>query len=93
MFIDEAGKAALKVDSVDILIAENGKDHHTFDYEMMERPVDANLVIRRGQPFNLGLKFNRNFDPATDAVSLIFTAAGTQHDSQPISWQFLHTTY
>ena len=25
MFIDEAGKAALKVDSVDILIAENGK--------------------------------------------------------------------
>lgn len=61
---------------VDILIAENGKDHHTFDYEMMERPVDANLVVRRGQPFNLVLKFNRNFDPATDAVSLIFTVAG-----------------
>jgi hypothetical protein len=93
MFIDEAGKAALKVDSVDILIAENGKDHHTFDYEMMERPVGANLVIRRGQPFNLGLKFNRNFDPATDAVFLIFTVAGTQHDAGAISWQFLHATY
>ncbi|XP_046450915.1 annulin-like [Daphnia pulex] len=79
--VDEAGKAALKVGLVDILIAENGKDHHTFDYEMMERPVDANLVVRRGQPFNLVLKFNRNFDPATDAVSLIFTVADAKMPS------------
>lgn len=68
----------MKVKLIDILIAENGKDHHTFDYEMMERPVDANLVVRRGQPFHLLLNLNRKFDPAKDAVSLIFTVAGTR---------------
>ena len=73
---DEGGKSALKVALVDILIAENGKEHNTYDYEMMERPTGANLVVRRGQPFHLLLKLNRNFDPATDAISLIFTVAG-----------------
>lgn len=74
--LDEAGKAALRLTSVDILAAENGKDHHTYDYEMMERPAGAELVVRRGQPFHLGLKLNRNFNPSTDAVSLIFTVVG-----------------
>lgn len=62
--------------SVDILISENGRAHNTYDYEMMERPVGANLVIRRGQPFNLLLKLNRNFDATTDAVSFILIVAG-----------------
>lgn len=77
---DEAGKAALKVASVDILVPENGKEHYTYDYEMMERPTGANLVVRRGQPFHLLLKFNRKFDAAVDAVSLIFTVAGKWAD-------------
>lgn len=57
-------------------MAENGRDHHTYEYELMERPVGANLVVRRGQPFNLLLKLNRNFNPTTDALSLIFNVAG-----------------
>ena len=72
---DDGGKT-LKVLSVDILVSENGKDHNTYDYELMERSTGANLVIRRGQPFHLLLKLNRNFDSASDAVSFIFIVAG-----------------
>ena len=66
----------MQLTSVDILATENGQDHHTYDYELMERPEDAQLVVRRGQPFNLQLGFNRDFDPETDAVSLVFTVVG-----------------
>ncbi len=66
----------LRVLSVDILAGENGADHNTYDYELMERPTGANLVLRRGQPFNLLLKLNRNFNSVTDAASFIFTVAG-----------------
>ena len=63
---------------MDILVNENGKAHKTYDYELMERPL-PNLVIRRGQPFQLLLKLNRNFNAETDAISFIFTVAGMHH--------------
>ena len=63
---------------MDILVNENGKAHKTYDYELMERPL-PNLVIRRGQPFHLLLKLNRNFNAETDAISFIFTVAGMHH--------------
>lgn len=77
MISDDGGKT-LNVTSVDILVGENGRAHHTYDYELMERPL-PNLVIRRGQPFNLLLKLNRNFNPDTDALSFIFTVSGMLH--------------
>lgn len=58
--------------------AENGRDHHTYEYELMERNVGANLVVRRGQPFQLSIKLNRNYNPTTDALSLIFNVAGIE---------------
>lgn len=73
---DEGGKAVLKLNAVDILVAENGKNHYTYDYELMERTSGAELVLRRGQPFYLKLKLNRNYNPETDGVSLIFNVAG-----------------
>ena len=71
---EEEGKT-LKVLAVDVLVAENGKSHWTYDYELMERS-DPNLVIRRGQVFHVLLSLNRNYQPATDAISLVFTVTG-----------------
>ena len=76
--ISDDGERPLNVTSVDILVGENGRAHHTYYYELMERPL-PNLVIRRGQPFNLLLKLNRNFNPDTDALSFIFTVSGMLH--------------
>lgn len=75
--LDDGG-VTLKVLSVDILSGENGRDHNTYDYELMERPTGANLVVRRGQSFCLLLKLNRNFNAVTDAASFIFTVAGNE---------------
>ncbi len=61
---------------MDVLIGENGRDHNTYDYELMERSTGANLILRRGSPFHLLLKLNRNYDANNDAVSFIFVVAG-----------------
>lgn len=74
-FID-ADEDTFKVQSVDILVSQNGKAHYTYDYELMERSENAELVVRRGQPFQLLLNCNRDYQPANDAVSLVFTVAG-----------------
>ncbi|KAE8736894.1 hypothetical protein FOCC_FOCC017650 [Frankliniella occidentalis] len=39
--------------SVDLCLAENGGVHNTARFELMERPRDARLVVRRGQAFAL----------------------------------------
>ncbi|XP_032833350.2 coagulation factor XIII A chain-like [Petromyzon marinus] len=54
----------LAVLSVDQLIAANRARHRTSDYE-----VD-NLVLRRGEPFDLQLKLNRPYDPIRDKIRL-----------------------
>ena len=72
----------LQVVSVDLLTGENGRSHRTFDYELMERPSGADLVVRRGQPFHLAITFNRRFQQEDDALCLVFTVAGI-HPSPP----------
>jgi len=69
------------VQSVDLLTGENGRSHRTYDYELMERPTGADLVIRRGQPFHLGITFNRRFQQDDDGLSLVFTVADTMRPS------------
>ncbi|XP_078475656.1 LOW QUALITY PROTEIN: coagulation factor XIII A chain-like [Lampetra planeri] len=54
----------LAVRSVDQRIAANRARHRTSDYE-----VD-NLVLRRGEPFDLQLKLNRPYDPREDKIRL-----------------------
>jgi transglutaminase 1 len=45
----------------------NKNDHNTIFYDQL------NLIVRRGQSFEMGLLFNREFDPSTDVVLLQFT--------------------
>ncbi|XP_065352069.1 annulin-like isoform X2 [Cloeon dipterum] len=69
-------KPSLQVLSVNPLLAENGKPHHTAEFDLMERVQAPRLVVRRGQPFVLQLALNRGLKPEQDAVSFIFTLQG-----------------
>ncbi|GFS07385.1 hemocyte protein-glutamine gamma-glutamyltransferase-like, partial [Elysia marginata] len=62
----------LTVKSCDFNIKENGKAHNTGSYEISSSWKDPQLVVRRGQPFNIDLKFNREYDPAQDDLKLVF---------------------
>jgi len=71
----------LQVRSVDLLTVENGRSHRTFDYELMERPGGTNLVVRRGQPFQLMLNLNRRFNPQNDGLSFVFLVPDSKRPS------------
>ncbi|XP_046739313.1 hemocyte protein-glutamine gamma-glutamyltransferase-like [Diprion similis] len=62
----------LVVDSVFLYEKENAVTHHTGNYELvhLEPPTP---VLRRGQPFNLAVRFNRPYVDSTDIVRLLFS--------------------
>ncbi|KAJ8317787.1 hypothetical protein KUTeg_004661 [Tegillarca granosa] len=59
----------LNVKSIDLMVAENSFDHHTYKYDAVR---NDNLVIRRGQSFDISLRFNRDFNEDTDSLRFIF---------------------
>ena len=65
--------------SVDRCIEENGTSHHTSRYEIMNRgDGKSRLVVRRGQEFFLNISLSRDYDPAYDGLSVVFTLDGIQ---------------
>ncbi|CAB0036526.1 unnamed protein product [Trichogramma brassicae] len=71
--------AVLTIVNVDYCLDENGEAHHTGRYDLMTRDDgEARLVVRRGQPFVLEVSLSRSYDPAVDAVSLVFTLEGVK---------------
>ena len=55
---------------VNLHIDVNGRLHHTDKFE------HPNLIVRRGQPFELTVTFSRAFDASKDTIILQF-AVGT----------------
>jgi len=51
---------------VDFHITENRKAHKTDDYEVQQ------LIIRRGQTFDVTVTFNREYQPDNDVIILQF---------------------
>lgn len=75
----EDAKKVLKVASVDLNIDDNCLDHHTDCYEITqkERISDSTshqrqLVVRRGEPFDITITFDRPFEEGKDDIKLIF---------------------
>ena len=52
--------------SVNLLPKENGHAHHTEEYEC------SDLVLRRGQEFDMAITFDRRYDGNQDSVLLQF---------------------
>lgn len=62
----------LEVIAVHMYEKENAEAHHTFNFEMIHQDP-ATPVLRRGQAFNLALRFNRKYVDETDIVRLLFS--------------------
>ena len=56
----------LKPEEIDCHVEQNRKAHRTEDYEHEQ------LIIRRGQEFEVTVKFNREYKPESDVVVLQF---------------------
>lgn len=57
----------LKVEHISRRRWRNKNNHHSIYYDQL------NLIVRRGQSFEMGLLFNRPYDPKTDVLLLQFT--------------------
>ena len=72
-FKNKVEEVLLKVVGVDLMIAANAKAHHTDRYESTQVVIlDPHLVVRRGEPFDIVIRFDRPFDSSKDDIQLIF---------------------
>ncbi|CAG7824579.1 unnamed protein product [Allacma fusca] len=69
----------LQVQKTDLKFLENGKLHHTDEYDLMSKPKEPQLVVRRGQEFSIDLYFDRPYVKGTYEVKLIFALEGVKH--------------
>ncbi|KAI5640156.1 transglutaminase family domain-containing protein [Phthorimaea operculella] len=63
----------LHVDVVHFYPKENAKEHHTVKYEVVNEETPTVTVLRRGQPFNGVVRFDRPFNEEEDVVQLVFS--------------------
>lgn len=62
----------LVIESVYMYEKENARNHHTENFELVHFDPPT-TVLRRGQTFNIALRFNRDYIDATDIVRLLFS--------------------
>lgn len=62
----------VKVEFVDTLSKQNAREHNTHKFD---RVYSGELVIRRGQPFDVVLRFNKKFDPHENTIRFVFTTS------------------
>jgi len=62
----------LIVEAVYLYEKENAEAHRTFNFEIVHQDP-AIPVLRRGQAFNMALRFNREYVDETDIVRLLFS--------------------
>uniref|UniRef100_A0ACB8EWZ0 Uncharacterized protein n=1 Tax=Sphaerodactylus townsendi TaxID=933632 RepID=A0ACB8EWZ0_9SAUR len=65
----------LVVSGINMMSGRGGRnrcDHHTDEYEY------DNLIVRRGQPFNIKLQFQQEYDPEDHRVCLEFLIVGKE---------------
>ena len=85
----EGADGVIYVKAVDLLVAENGSQHHTEQFDVMEREKDPQLVVRRGQMFCVSITLSRAYSAEKDAVSFIFTVHGENLDTWFVSCMFM----
>jgi len=66
----------LKTETVDFHHQENRKAHRTDDYELQE------LIVRRGQEFEVTVTFNREYSPDDDVILLQFATGKRPQESK-----------
>ncbi|KAH9499757.1 hypothetical protein Btru_077752 [Bulinus truncatus] len=82
---EAAEEKILRVQSIDLNVADNTKTHHTKNYEICKSRVDSKLVVRRGQPFTIKITFSRAYDEQKDDLRLLFEAGDSPLPSKGTS--------
>lgn len=76
-YIDQEDRDILIIRRIDPCVMTNGTNHHTSQYDLMSRPNEPQLVVRRGKPFRLDIYLSRSYSEEKDGISFIFTVEGT----------------
>ena len=67
---------SLVVREIDFMIEKNSWNHNTHKFHLSK--TNEKLVVRRGTPFKLKVKFNRRINKDDDIINIIFTIKGNQ---------------
>ncbi|XP_065205976.1 annulin-like [Planococcus citri] len=76
----QAEESVFRISNVEYCLAENGKEHHTSRYDIMNRRVYGtdHLVVRRGQPFIINVRASRYYNSNRDDICIVFTPEDTE---------------
>ncbi|CAG7831295.1 unnamed protein product [Allacma fusca] len=72
---NDSEDSLLVLKDADLLYQENGRIHHTKDYDHMRRKHKL-LILRRGVEFGVDFTFNRPYVKGTDSIKFVFTLEG-----------------
>ncbi|KAK6174756.1 hypothetical protein SNE40_017973 [Patella caerulea] len=88
---NKASNEILKVESVNFNIEENTRAHHTSEFDITEAYETPNpqLVVRRGQSFDITITFNRPYDKSKDDLRLVFLAGNEPLPSKQTHVEFV----
>ncbi|XP_066587609.1 annulin isoform X2 [Prorops nasuta] len=76
---EDSGVPVLTITHIDLCISENGQNHRTHRYDLMNRSRGkSKLIVRRGQEFYLHVNLSRDYDPSIDGISMVFTLDGVE---------------
>lgn len=62
----------INVERVEFYPKENAKEHKTTEYDLVSSSDVPTPIFRRGFNFFFAVKFDRDFDPSTDALRVHF---------------------
>lgn len=74
--IENAETKVIKVQNINVNIRQNTRAHHTDEFDITNYQLSPHqeecLVLRRGQPFEISLQFDRPYSKEQDDVRLVF---------------------
>lgn len=67
----KSGGITLEINDVEFYAKQNALDHNTTRYDLLNSK-DSPVILRRGQPFYICIRFKRNYDHNQDKIKLTF---------------------
>ncbi|XP_050530109.1 hemocyte protein-glutamine gamma-glutamyltransferase-like [Daktulosphaira vitifoliae] len=74
---------AISVVSTHMYVMENAIEHHTDRFELLNS--NSTVILRRGQPFLFGIRFNRSFDVNNDIIRAVLVTGPAPSPSKGTS--------
>lgn len=69
---DTNDSRSIEIASCEFYIKDNAKAHHTENYDLLEEK-DPSPILRRGQPFQMAIRFSRPFNMDSNSITVELT--------------------